>query len=47
LFLHGSVANFKELHGHFTATSQELRCHFTRTSHELHKLHITSQSLSR
>ena len=37
----------RPLHGHFTGTSRELRHHFTQTSHELHKLHITSQSLSR
>ena len=36
LFLHGSVATSKELHGHFTATSHKLHTNFAATSHELH-----------
>ena len=36
LFLHGSFANFKELHGHFAVTSQELHTNFATTSRELH-----------
>ena len=36
-FLHGfRLANFKELHGHFTVTSPWLRAHFTTTSRALH-----------